>query len=44
MEILPARKEKSEIKSLITNCEVLRGSGKASTQRFILLELVNASM
>jgi len=44
MEIRPARKAMPEIKPLISYCGVVRGSGKASTQTFVVLELVNASL
>jgi hypothetical protein len=44
MEIRPARKATPEIKPLISNYGVVRGSGKASTQTFIVLEVVNASL
>ena len=44
MEIRPERKATPEIKPLISNYGVVRGSGKASTQTFIVLDLVNASL
>jgi len=33
-----------EIKQLISNCGVARGSGKASARTLIVLEFVNASL
>lgn len=44
MEIRPARKATPKIKPLISNYGVVRGSEKASTQTFIVLKLVSASL
>jgi hypothetical protein len=44
MEIRPASKATPEIKPLISNYGVVRGSGKASTKTFVVLELVNSSL